>query len=58
MFQYLLVRLKEGELTERQIKYIEFQYLLVRLKDRRIFISERQTAISIPLGTIKSIRKK
>ena len=53
MFQYLLVRLKEGELTERQIKYIEFQYLLVRLKEYIKGCRILQTIISIPLGTIK-----
>ena len=56
IFQYLLVRLKEGKKTNETYRLRKFQYLLVRLKGTlNIIFHLRKNGISIPLGTIKRL---
>ena len=53
VFQFLLVRLKEGFGRSLTIKVTPFQFLLVRLKGNGVSGGSPYSYISIPTGTIK-----
>ncbi len=55
LFQFLLVRLKEGTIHATCAVVRKFQFLLVRLKESTIDFGIMPIKISIPSGAIKRV---